>query len=132
MERYAQILAALGSPQRLSIIQLLIQSEDRGLPVGEVQSRLGIPASTLSHHLEKLRQEGLVEIRRDRQWVWHRVRLDAIGDLVSFLCLTCYRPEQLAALIHQIRSRCAAEADRLPETSRESASPPRGAQHANT
>ncbi|MBI1897195.1 MAG: winged helix-turn-helix transcriptional regulator, partial [Acidobacteria bacterium] len=69
--RYADMFAAMGSEPRLRIMQLLLQAHSRGLPAGTIQSELGIPASTLSHHLEKLRHEELVEVRREGTFLWY-------------------------------------------------------------
>lgn len=60
--RYADIFAALGSESRLEIMGLLLTAYPNGLTVGEIQAQLQIPNSTLSHHLEKLRIEGLVKV----------------------------------------------------------------------
>ena len=55
--RYADMLAALGSEARLRIVRLLLAAHPEGLVVGEIGSELGIPPSTLSHHLDKLKNE---------------------------------------------------------------------------
>lgn len=57
--------------------------------VGEIQVELGIPASTLSHHLEKLKQVGLVTVRRDRQFLWHAADTDSLRELLGFLYEEC-------------------------------------------
>jgi DNA-binding transcriptional ArsR family regulator len=63
--RYADMLAALGSEARLRIVRLLLSAHPEGLVVGEIGAELGIPPSTLSHHLDKLKNEGLVAVRRE-------------------------------------------------------------------
>ena len=63
--RYADMFSAMGTEARLRIMQLLLSAHPKGLVVGEIQEELGIPNSTLSHHLDKLRNEGLVQVRRD-------------------------------------------------------------------
>jgi DNA-binding transcriptional ArsR family regulator len=63
--RYADMLAALGAEPRLRIVRVLLAAHPEGLVVGEIGSELGIPPSTLSHHLEKLKNEGLVAVRRE-------------------------------------------------------------------
>ena len=63
--RYADMLAALGAEPRLRIVRLLLAAHPEGLVVGEIGSELGIPPSTLSHHLDKLKNEGLVSVRRE-------------------------------------------------------------------
>src|SRR4051812_45736330 len=104
--RFADMLAALGSEQRLEIIRLLIPAGEGGMTVGDIQTKLSIPNSTLSHHLEKLRLEGLVDVRRDRQWIWHSVNLEIMGQLISFLCARCYQPDLVKPLWTRIRSEC--------------------------
>ena len=63
--RYADMMAALGTETRLRIVRLLLSAHPHGLVVGEIGSELGIPASTLSHHLEKLKNEDLVKVPRE-------------------------------------------------------------------
>jgi ArsR family transcriptional regulator len=63
--RYADMFAAMGTEARLSIMQLLMTAEPKGMVVGDIQSELEIPNSTLSHHLDKLRNEELVTVRRE-------------------------------------------------------------------
>jgi DNA-binding transcriptional ArsR family regulator len=57
--------------------------------VGEIQTDLKIPNSTLSHHLEKLKAQGLVEVRRERQFLWYRANPKALQNLLSFLFAEC-------------------------------------------
>ena len=63
--KYADMFSAMGTEPRLRIMQLLLSAHPEGLVVGEIQSELGIPSSTLSHHLEKLKTEDLVKVRRE-------------------------------------------------------------------
>ena len=63
-ERYADMFAALGAEPRLRIVRLLLSAHPNGMVVGEIQSELGATASTLSHHLEKLKNEDLVTVHR--------------------------------------------------------------------
>ncbi len=86
---YADIFAALGSEPRLEIMRLLFAAHPNGLTVGEIQTQLKIPNSTLSHHLEKLRVEGLVNSRRDKQFLWYSANAETIEDLLSFLYNGC-------------------------------------------
>lgn len=87
--RYADMFAALGSEPRLQIVRLLLSAHPDGLIVGDLQSELGIPNSTLSHHLEKLRMEGLVEVRKDKQWLWYSANAQTLQDLLGFLYAEC-------------------------------------------
>jgi len=62
---YSDMMAAMGAEPRLRIMQLLLSAHPEGLVVGDIGQELGIPSSTLSHHLEKLKYEDLVKIRRE-------------------------------------------------------------------
>jgi ArsR family transcriptional regulator, arsenate/arsenite/antimonite-responsive transcriptional repressor / arsenate reductase (thioredoxin) len=86
---YADVFAALGSEPRLDIMRLLFAAYPKGMTVGELQSQLEIPSSTLSHHLEKLRVEELVTVQRDRQFLWYCVNVEAIEALLTFLYNGC-------------------------------------------
>jgi ArsR family transcriptional regulator, arsenate/arsenite/antimonite-responsive transcriptional repressor / arsenate reductase (thioredoxin) len=83
--RYADIFAALGSEPRLEIMRLLFAAYPNGMTVGEIQEKLKIPNSTLSHHLEKLRIEGLVNSRKEKQFLWYSANAETMEDLLSFL-----------------------------------------------
>ena len=87
--RYADMFAALGSEPRLQIVRLLLAAHPEGMTVGEIQAELEIPNSTLSHHLEKLRMEGLVNSRKDKQWLWCSANSEALQDLLAFLYAEC-------------------------------------------
>jgi DNA-binding transcriptional ArsR family regulator len=78
VEEIAEIFAALGQVSRLQIVRLLLSAYPQGLPAGEIQKELEIPASTLSHHLDKLRQVGLVSMEKDKQWIWYSVRAESV------------------------------------------------------
>jgi ATP-dependent Clp protease ATP-binding subunit ClpC len=87
--RYADMFAALGSEPRLEIIRLLLAAHPQGMVVGDLQAELEIPNSTLSHHLEKLRMERLVESRKDKQWLWYSANADTLQELLGFLYAEC-------------------------------------------
>ena len=87
--KYADMFAALGSEPRLQIVRLLLSAHPDGMIVGDLQTELGIPNSTLSHHLEKLRMEGLVSSRKDKQWLWYSANAEALQDLLGFLYAEC-------------------------------------------
>jgi len=87
--RYADMFAALGAEARLQIVRLLLSAHPDGLIVSDIQSELQIPNSTLSHHLEKLRMEGLVSVRKDKQWLWYSANAEALQDLLGFLYAEC-------------------------------------------
>lgn len=86
---YADIFAALGSEPRLEIMRLLFAAYPHGMTVGDLQAQLEIPNSTLSHHLEKLRVEGLVSSRRNRQFLWYSANAGTVENLLSFLYNGC-------------------------------------------
>ena len=87
--RHAEQFAALGAEPRLRILRLLLSTHPGGLTVGEIQEELGIPGSTLSHHLDRLRQEELVEVRRDRQFLWYSANTGTLKQLIAFLYAEC-------------------------------------------
>ena len=71
MTRYADMLSAMGTESRLRIVRLLLSAHPDGMVVGEIGSELSIPSSTLSHHLEKLKNEDLVRVRREGTFLWY-------------------------------------------------------------
>lgn len=87
--RYADMFAAMGTEPRLRIVRLLLSAHPTGMVVGEIQSELGIPSSTLSHHLEKLKNEDLVKVRREGTYLWYSANADALKELLSFLYAEC-------------------------------------------
>ena len=100
---YANMLSAMGTEARLRIMRLLLSAYPDGLVVGDIQSALGIPGSTLSHHLEKLKRVDLIKIRRERQFLWYSANSEVLEDLLSFLFSECcsrsraVRPETIAS-----------------------------------
>ena len=87
--RYADMFSAMGTEARLRIMQLLLTAEPQGLVVGDIQSEIDIPNSTLSHHLDKLKSEELVNVRREGTFLWYRANTDALKDLLGFLYAEC-------------------------------------------
>jgi DNA-binding transcriptional ArsR family regulator len=87
--RYADMFAAMGTEPRLYIMRLLLSAHPKGMTVGDIQAELGIPNSTLSHHLEKLRTEGLVKVRRQGPFLWHTADTDALQEILGFLYAEC-------------------------------------------
>jgi len=87
--RYAEMFSALGTESRLAILRLLLAAHPEGLVVGDIQSELEIPASTLSHHLERLRIEGLVTVRRERTFLRYAANTAALEELLGFLFAEC-------------------------------------------
>jgi len=87
--RYADMFAAIGAEPRLRIMQLLLTAHPQGLVVGDIQDELGIPASTLSHHPDKLKSEELVKVRREGTFLWYTADTSALQELVNFLHAEC-------------------------------------------
>ena len=87
--RYADMFAAMGTEARLRIMRLLLSAHPEGMIVGDIQALLEIPNSTLSHHLEKLRSEGLVKVRRNGPFLWHTADTDALQEILTFLYAEC-------------------------------------------
>ena len=87
--RYADMLTAMGTEPRLRIMQLLLSAHPEGLVVGEIQSELEISASTLSHHLEKLKHEGLVKVSREGTFLRCHANTEGLSELLSFLYAEC-------------------------------------------
>ena len=102
--KYADMFTAMGTEPRLRIMQLLLSAHPDGLVVGEIQSELGIPNSTLSHHLEKLKNEALVKIRREGTFLWYTANTVALEELLKFLYAECctrnkaVKPERIVTL----------------------------------
>jgi|SRR5450755_81034 ArsR family transcriptional regulator len=87
--RYADMFAAMGTEPRLKIVRLLLKAHPEGMVVGEIGNDLGIPNSTLSHHLEKLKHENLVKVRREGTFLWYSANAEALQDLLGFLYAEC-------------------------------------------
>lgn len=87
--KYADMFTAMGTEPRLRIMQLLLSAHPGGLVVGDIQSELGIPNSTLSHHLEKLKNEELVKVRRESTFLWYTANTEALQELLGFLYAEC-------------------------------------------
>jgi DNA-binding transcriptional ArsR family regulator len=87
--RYADMFTAMGTEPRLRILRLLLSAHPDGLVVGEIQSELDISASTLSHHLEKLRHEDLVKMSREGTFLRYTANASALQELLAFLYAEC-------------------------------------------
>ena len=87
--RYADMFSAMGTEARLRIMQLLLSAHPDGLVVNEIQAELGIPNSTLSHHLDKLKNEGLINVRRESTFLRYTANTDALQELLQFLYAEC-------------------------------------------
>lgn len=89
LEIAAQCLEALASSHRLGIYRLMVQSGQQGLPVGEIQQALGLPASTLSHHLSRLVNQGLIRQRREGRSLICCCNYEMMENVVTFLTENC-------------------------------------------
>jgi DNA-binding transcriptional ArsR family regulator len=83
------MFAALGTEVRLQILRLLLSAHPDGMVVGDIQSELGIPASTLSHHLEKLKAEGLATVQRESTFLRYSANTAVLEELLGFLFAEC-------------------------------------------
>jgi ArsR family transcriptional regulator, arsenate/arsenite/antimonite-responsive transcriptional repressor len=102
--KYADMFSAMGTEPRLRIMQLLLSAHPDGLIVGEIQSELGIPNSTLSHHLDKLKNEDLVNVQRESTFLRYTANTEALEELLGFLYAECctrnkaIEPEAIVAM----------------------------------
>ena len=102
--RYADMFAALGAEPRLRIVRLLLSAHPEGLVVNEIQAETGVGGSTLSHHLEKLKIDGLVTVERERAFMRYRANSEALEELLGFLYAECctrnkaVEPKRISAL----------------------------------
>ncbi len=87
--RYADMLAAMGTEPRLRIMRLLLSAHPEGMVVGEIGEELEIPNSTLSHHLDKLKNESLVQVQREGTYLRYTASTDALQELLGFLYAEC-------------------------------------------
>ncbi|MBV9613004.1 MAG: helix-turn-helix transcriptional regulator [Acidobacteriaceae bacterium] len=93
----------MGTEPRLRIVRLLLSAHPRGMIAGDIGGELDIPASTLSHHLEKLRNENLVNVRRESTFLWYSANAETLSELLGFLyaeCCTRNRAIQPEAVAH--------------------------------
>ena len=87
--RFADMLAAMGAESRLRITQILLTAHPDGMVAGEIQAELGIGASNLSHHLEKLKHEGIIKVKREGSFLRYTANTDGIQELLTFLFAEC-------------------------------------------
>ncbi len=87
--KFADMFSAIATEPRLRIMQLLLSAHPEGLVVGEIQSELDIPNSTLSHHLDKLRNEGLVLVNRESTFLRYSANTEALQEVLQFLYAEC-------------------------------------------
>ena len=102
--RFADMFTALGAEPRLRIVRLLLSAHPEGLVVGEIQAELEASASTLSHHLDKLKNEELIHVNREGTFLRCTANTEALQELLSFLYAECctrnraIRPEKIVQI----------------------------------
>ncbi len=89
LETAATILAKIGNPTRLQIVRLLVRAGDEGMPVGKIQQHLGIPGSTLTHHIGHLKAAGVIRQQRRQATLICTMQYDLLRDLVDYLTDEC-------------------------------------------
>ena len=87
--KFADILAALGTEPRLRIIYHLLRAHPDGMVAGEIQNELGMQPSAVSHHLERLKHEDLVQVQREGSFLRYTANPDVLQDLLTFLFSQC-------------------------------------------
>ena len=87
--RYADMFAALGTDSRLRILRLLLSAHPDGMVVGDIQAELDIPSSTLSHHLDRLKAEELLTVRRESTFLRYAANTAVLEELLGFLFAEC-------------------------------------------
>jgi ArsR family transcriptional regulator len=89
LENAAKQLEALGNLTRLAIYRSLVQAGPVGRPVGDIRDELDIPASTLSHHIAKLVNTGLLTQERDSRSLICRIDYENMDGLMAFMVQNC-------------------------------------------
>ena len=87
--RYADMFSAMGTEPRLRIMQLLLSAHPVGMVVSDIQAELEIPSSTLSHHLDKLKNEDLVRVQRESTFLRYTANTEALQEILQFLYAEC-------------------------------------------
>ena len=87
--RYADMFSAMGTEPRLRIMRLLLSAHPQGMIAGDISAELDVPPSTLSHHLDKLKNEDLVSVRRESIYLWYSANSETLQELLGFLYAEC-------------------------------------------
>lgn len=87
--KYARMLSVLGTEPRLKVVRLLLSAHPHGLVASEIAREMKIPNSTLSHYLDKLKNHGLVRVRREGTFLWYTANDGALQELIAFLYEEC-------------------------------------------
>jgi len=89
--RHAEQLSALGHPVRLQILRFVVQAGQRGASAGDIQAKLDVPASTLSHHLKRLVQCGLLQAHGEGTFNYYTADYGSLRKLTAYLWESCCR-----------------------------------------
>src|ERR671911_1971683 len=87
--RFADMLAAMGAEPRLRVVRLLLAAHPTGMAAGDISTELDITPSTLSHHLDRLKRESVVTVRREGTFLWYMANTAALEELLQFLFAEC-------------------------------------------
>lgn len=89
IDRHAEQLSALGHPVRLRALRFVVQAGAEGASAGDIQAHVGLPASTLSHHLKRLVDAGLLTSRSEGTFHFYAVRFAQLRALTDYLWEDC-------------------------------------------
>lgn len=96
LERQAEQLSALGHPVRLKVLRFVVQGDPRGTSAGDIQMHVDLPASTLSHHLKRLVDAGLLTTRNEGTFHFYAADYAALRSLTDYLWEDCCKRGQKA------------------------------------
>ncbi|WP_437965780.1 metalloregulator ArsR/SmtB family transcription factor [Sorangium sp. So ce260] len=89
LDRHAEQLAALGHPVRLAVLRFVVQAGTEGAPAGDIQAHVGLAASTLSHHLKRLVDAGILRTRGEGTFHYYSADYEALRALTAYLWEDC-------------------------------------------
>ncbi len=89
MTDFASMLAALGQEARLQIFRRVVRAGPDGCCVDDIRRHVGIPGSTLSHHLDTLSRCGLLAAARRGRFIFYAVNWERTAALLRFLTEDC-------------------------------------------
>lgn len=89
LERHAERLSSLGNPVRLKILRFVVQAGSRGSAAGDIQAHVDVPASTLSHHLKRLVDAGVLSTRSEGTFHYYAADYASLRSLTDYLWEDC-------------------------------------------